>query len=38
MVCVTKLDRILAPSYVFFPEETTEERQISSAKSTYGIA
>ena len=34
-VHVTAVDPILAPSYMFFPEETTEESQVESAKRTY---
>ena len=28
---------ILAPSYVLYPEKTTEEAQIASARRTYGL-
>jgi hypothetical protein len=37
-VTVHKVDRMLAPSYVFFSDETTEEGQVRSARKTYGVA
>jgi predicted pyridoxine 5'-phosphate oxidase superfamily flavin-nucleotide-binding protein len=36
-VHVIAVDPILAPSYLFFPEETTEETQVRSARNTYGF-
>jgi predicted pyridoxine 5'-phosphate oxidase superfamily flavin-nucleotide-binding protein len=36
-VHVSSVDRILAPSYVFFPEETTEKGQVENAKRTYRV-
>lgn len=36
-VTVTSLEPIQAPSYLFFPETTTESDQIRSAKETYGL-
>lgn len=36
-IVVTKVAPILAPSYVFFKDETTEEGQIRSARKTYGV-
>ena len=34
---VQKVKPILAPSYIFFPNETTEEGQIKNAKNAYKL-
>jgi len=36
-ISVTQVDEILAPSYRFYPETTTEEDQIKSAHKTYQV-
>ncbi|MBZ5488170.1 pyridoxamine 5'-phosphate oxidase family protein [Halomonas aquamarina] len=37
VVCVTEVAPIVAPSYLLYPNETTEEAQIASALDTYGV-
>ena len=34
---IQEVHPIIAPSYLLFPEETTEASQIESAKRTYGV-
>ena len=34
---IQKVDSILAPSYQFYPEETTEKSQIEAAMQRYGV-
>ena len=34
---VEKVSPILAPSYMFYPEKTTEKEQIEEALATYGV-
>ncbi|MBG6076995.1 hypothetical protein IWX85_002833 [Polaromonas sp. CG_9.11] len=36
VVCATSVHRIIAPSYAFYPSETTEESQVQSALRNYG--
>lgn len=36
-VTVTSIEPIQAPSYLFFPDTTTEKEQIESAMKTYGV-
>ncbi len=36
-ISVTQVKPILAPSYVFYPETTTDEDQIKAAKERYGL-
>lgn len=37
VVQIQKVDSILAPSYQFYPEETTEKSQIEAAMQRYGV-
>ena len=37
VVRATATERIVAPSYCFYPSETTEESQVQSALRTYGV-
>ena len=37
LVRATAVEPILAPSYRLYPEETTEQSQLSSAMRTYGV-
>ncbi|QNL48105.1 pyridoxamine 5'-phosphate oxidase family protein [Olivibacter sp. SDN3] len=37
-ISVTGVEPIQAPSYVFFPDTTTENDQIESALKTYGVS
>jgi predicted pyridoxine 5'-phosphate oxidase superfamily flavin-nucleotide-binding protein len=38
VVTVVQVQPILAPSYLFYPEATTEQLQIEAALKTYGVA
>lgn len=37
VVRATAVHRIVAPSYTFYPSETTEESQVQAALRTYGV-
>jgi hypothetical protein len=37
VIRVTSVAAIVAPSYRFFPDETTEASQIEGAMRTYGV-
>lgn len=37
VVQIQRVDPILAPSYQFYPEETTEQNQIEAAMQRYGV-
>jgi len=36
-IAVTSVEPIVAPSYLFFPDTTTESDQVKSAMKTYGV-
>lgn len=37
VVDVTAVEAIVAPSYRFYPDETTEQSQVDAAMKTYGV-
>ena len=37
VICVTSVAPIVAPSYRFYPHETTEASQVASAMRAYGV-